>query len=271
MPVEKSIVGDLINFRGLVYAPINENGVVYLFGKVTEDLHMYVEEIKPGFPDCIARRFTGKGWERIRVEFEYKSSNFKQHGHEPDGCDVVICWEHDWVDCPIEVIELRTTILDMENVSIKRPGKTYTELDTPKTLDAIFARVGTQEAPRNWWERIRSALHEHDEEIWLNIGEKRVGLYSPEKAFISFQAAKTALVFECFSRGQSMEGAKVANKKYAPRWARFTVKNEDQVEYAVNTLIESQARLKAALKAGERTSYYSGGEGFPKKVEKTDT
>ena len=77
MPKEESIVGDLINFRGLVYAPLNENGVIYLFGKVTEDLHMYVEEIKPGFPDCIARRFTGKGWERIRVEFEFKSSNFK--------------------------------------------------------------------------------------------------------------------------------------------------------------------------------------------------
>ena len=48
MTDKKSIVGDLINFRGLVYAPLNENGVVYLFGKVTEDLHMYVEEIKPG-------------------------------------------------------------------------------------------------------------------------------------------------------------------------------------------------------------------------------
>jgi hypothetical protein len=55
----RSIVGDLINFRGLVYAPLNENGVVFLFGKVAEDLNMYVEEIKPGFPDCIDGRFTG--------------------------------------------------------------------------------------------------------------------------------------------------------------------------------------------------------------------
>ena len=38
----RSIVGDLINFRGLVYAPVNENGVVFLFGKVAEDLNMYV-------------------------------------------------------------------------------------------------------------------------------------------------------------------------------------------------------------------------------------
>lgn len=57
---EKSIVGDLINFRGLVYSPMNENGVIFLFGKIAHDLNMYVEEIKSGFPDCIARRFIGK-------------------------------------------------------------------------------------------------------------------------------------------------------------------------------------------------------------------
>ncbi len=31
MSNNKSVVGDLINFRGLVYAPMNENGVVFLF------------------------------------------------------------------------------------------------------------------------------------------------------------------------------------------------------------------------------------------------
>ncbi|RKY09028.1 MAG: hypothetical protein DRP66_03220 [Planctomycetota bacterium] len=30
MSNDKSVVGDLINLRGLVYAPMNENGVVFL-------------------------------------------------------------------------------------------------------------------------------------------------------------------------------------------------------------------------------------------------
>lgn len=76
-----SIGGDLINFRGLVYAPLNENGVVVLFGKVMEDLTIYIEEFKP---DCIARRFVGKGWKRIRIEFEFKSKNFQNHKHNPN-------------------------------------------------------------------------------------------------------------------------------------------------------------------------------------------
>jgi hypothetical protein len=37
---DKNVVGDLINFRGLVYSPTNENGVIFLFGRVTEDLNM---------------------------------------------------------------------------------------------------------------------------------------------------------------------------------------------------------------------------------------
>ena len=43
MMKSESVVGDLINFRGLVYSPLNENGVIFLFGKVMEDLNMYVE------------------------------------------------------------------------------------------------------------------------------------------------------------------------------------------------------------------------------------
>jgi hypothetical protein len=261
---EQSIVGDLINFRGLVYSPINENGVVYLFGKVTEDLHMYVEEIKPGFPDCIARRFTGKGWERTRVEFEFKSSNFKFHGHNPDGCDLVVCWEHDWKECPIEVIELRSVISDMDNVPIKRPGTTVHEMEAEKTMEALFDRAGTQETPRKWWESILSALHDHDDEIWLNIGMKYVGLYSPEKSFASLKPSKTALAFECFTRGEHMEGVQISNKKFSPRWGKFTVKNEAGIHTAIKALIDSQSRLKTALKTGEQTSYFSGGVGYSK-------
>ena len=76
--VERSIVGDLINFRGLVYAPQTESAVLFLFGKVAEDLNMFVEEMRPEAPDAIVRRFTGKGWERLRVEFEQRSSDFQR-------------------------------------------------------------------------------------------------------------------------------------------------------------------------------------------------
>jgi hypothetical protein len=102
-----------LNFRGLQHAPVNEQGVVFLFGMVCCELGFVVEAIRTGFPDCEAKRRVDKArdkWERVKIEFEYRSKTGKEHGHNPKDCDVMVCWEHDWPECPIEVVELRTAI-----------------------------------------------------------------------------------------------------------------------------------------------------------------
>jgi hypothetical protein len=47
-------------------------------------------------------------WQRVRIEFEFESRNFLKHRHKKDGCDMIICWRHNWPECPsnIEVLEL---------------------------------------------------------------------------------------------------------------------------------------------------------------------
>lgn len=112
---EESVVGEAINFRGLVYGPINEQGVVFLFSKVSKDLNIEMEEIKTGFPDAIGRVKTSRGYARRRMEFEFRSSEFKKHGHSVQDCDIIVCWEHDWTDCPpeLEVIELRSVVKEL--------------------------------------------------------------------------------------------------------------------------------------------------------------
>jgi hypothetical protein len=109
---EESIVGEVINFRGLVYAPINEQGVIFLFSKISKDLNIEIEEIKTGFPDAVGRVKTSRGYARRTIEFEYKSSNYD---HLPEKCDILVCWEHDWPDCPdgIEVIALKEAIKEL--------------------------------------------------------------------------------------------------------------------------------------------------------------
>jgi hypothetical protein len=102
--------GEPIDFLGLRHAPLNEQGVVYLFGILSKQLGFIIEAVRTDFPDCEGKRqIPGKQgrWEQVSIEFEYKSSNFKEHGHNPDECDVIVCWENDWKDCPIEVISLK--------------------------------------------------------------------------------------------------------------------------------------------------------------------
>lgn len=260
MVKDKSIVGDLINFRGLVYSPVNEDGVVFLFSRVVDDLHMYIEEIKPGFPDCVARRFTGRGWERILIEFEYLSSNFKQHGHDANECDIVVCWEHDWKSCPIEVIELKTEILNMKNWPIQHP-KTSVEPgpEGEDPLKHLFEINHIPTSVQSWYTDIEKSLRDWNEEIWTNIGNKYIGFYSPEKSFASIKPQPTCIQVEYFSRGDPLPGTKVASQKLSPRWAKFTIKGQDQIKEALEILKEAHSRLKSAIKSGEPTAYFSGG------------
>jgi len=105
--------GNPIDFRGLRHEPVNEDGVVFLFGMVARELGYLVEAVQAGFPDCEAKRQVEAGkWQRVRIEFEYESRNFRDHGHSPEGCDVIVCWRHNWPECPndLEVVELRSVI-----------------------------------------------------------------------------------------------------------------------------------------------------------------
>jgi len=258
---DKSLVGDLINFRGLVYAPLNENGVIFLFGKIVDDLNMYIEEIKPGFPDCIARRFVGKGWESIAIEFEYKSSNFKQHSHDPKKCDVIVCWEHDWPECTIEVIELKSEIQNLKNYPIARPGSSDNKAkDIEKDIDKILSRKGAAPDVKRWYKAIFDGLSKVDDSIWAKVGTKYVGWYSPEKSFASITFGKHSIGVDCFSRGEPIKGTRVSNQRFAPRWCWFAVKSDDAVKQAVQILTESYKRIKEAIHVGEPTGYFSGGE-----------
>jgi len=114
--VEIAEFGELIDFRGLRHAPINESGVIYLFGMVSHELGFMVEAVHAAFPDCEAKRHIGENrYQRVRIKFEYKSSNFISHGYDPAGADMIVCWVHDWQDCPLEALELKSVIDKLES------------------------------------------------------------------------------------------------------------------------------------------------------------
>jgi hypothetical protein len=90
--------GEPVDFRGLRHAPVNEQGVVYLFGMVSRELGFLVESIRTAYPDCEGKRCIDAKrqiWENVLIEFEYRSSNFREHGHNVQDCDLIVCWIHD--------------------------------------------------------------------------------------------------------------------------------------------------------------------------------
>jgi len=258
MVTERSIVGDLINFRGLVYSPINEQGVVFVFGKVAGDLNMYVEEIKTGFPDCIARRFTGRGWERVGIEFEFRSSSFERHGHDATECDIIVCWEHDWAQAPLEVIELREVVKDLPNPPTERPDTSADPTGAPQTLDAYFARRGTDPRAQELYRLMEEAVRAIDDEVWVKISDKSITYYSPERVFAYVRGQKTQIRIQPFTRGEPMEGvAPFGFARGGHKWGRIILKTEGDLQKVVAALKEAHCRIREAIRNNENTGWFA--------------
>ena len=109
-PADSRRFGELLRFRTLEYSPTDESGVIYLFGIISSDLGFILDGLSKGFPDAEGKRRVGKEWRRVQIEFEHESRNFHAHGHDPAGCDLIVCWEHNWPECPVEVLELRSAV-----------------------------------------------------------------------------------------------------------------------------------------------------------------
>jgi hypothetical protein len=102
--------GPLMNLPEMVHEPLNEQGVIFAFGIVARKLGFSVLRFQTRFPDCEALREVVRGQlQRVNVEFELDSRNFLRHHHDAERCDIIVCWVHNWKECPkhIEVIELR--------------------------------------------------------------------------------------------------------------------------------------------------------------------
>jgi hypothetical protein len=98
---------------------VNEAGVVFAFGVLARRLGFVVHRVQTEFPDCEAMRRMAKGqWQRVRIEFEYESRNFVKHGHDKNGCDLIVCWTHNWEGCPLEVVELKKWVVEIYNQGI---------------------------------------------------------------------------------------------------------------------------------------------------------
>jgi hypothetical protein len=105
--------GRTLGFRAFAYAPTYEAEVVSLFSSIADDLGFEIVSQRSAFPDCEARRIVNprrKRYKKCLIEFEFRSSDYKQHKHPLKGCDLIVCWIHDWDDCPLEVLELSSRI-----------------------------------------------------------------------------------------------------------------------------------------------------------------
>ena len=89
---------------------IDEKAVIFLFGRIFRFLNfddVTVGHEKAG--DLDAWAWNEREMRDTIIEFEATSRNFDIHKHDPKKCNLIVCWEHNWKQCPrnIEVLELK--------------------------------------------------------------------------------------------------------------------------------------------------------------------
>jgi len=130
---------------GMESPPENELGVVCLFTLMHRRLGFKrIRRIQTRFPDCVAIRRDGSSEREVRIEFEFRSGDFRRHGHSARRCDCIVCWEHDWIDTPKRlegnVIDLRKFVGMGRDVWMQPIGKEYWEWHDQ-----------TREKTGRWW------------------------------------------------------------------------------------------------------------------------
>ena len=255
----KTVVGELINFRGMVWAPVNEQGVVFLFGKIAHELGMYVEVVRPGYPDCIAKRYIGKGrWEEVRVEFEFKSHDFERHGHDPTECDMLVCWEHDWNGCPkhIEVIELKQEIRKLENFPLLPPDQASTGGDY--SLDLHFNRSSS--LARSLFEYLDRQIKNIDDAIYFKVAKYRLMYYSPKRVFAAVALRKEFLNIHLFTNGKNLKRVEGFSGEYGYKWGNMYVRSKGGAKQAASVLKQSHKMIEECIRKNIPTGWYAEAE-----------
>lgn len=255
----RNIVGRLINFRGLVYAPTNEQGVVFLFGKIAHEFGMYVELIRTGYPDCIAKRYIGKDqWEDIRIEFEFKSSDFRRHKHKAEDVDMIVCWEHDWQECPksIEILELENEIGKLENISVEAPDKISksSEHDINEHLNR-----GSKETVEIY-RTFNKGVLKIDDNIYNKAHKYRIYYYSPKRVFAAVKVMRNGLNIHLFTNAKKIKGVESFGKDYGQKWGRIYVLHKKDIPLAIAALKKSHQLINYCVENNIPTGWYAEAE-----------
>lgn len=91
--------------RGKLRPPESEDELRQIFDRYAYLMGIRILHYQTGFPDYTIQR----GSDTLRAEAELFSRNFVEHGHDPGGCDLIVCWEDNLIDSlGLEVLEIST-------------------------------------------------------------------------------------------------------------------------------------------------------------------
>jgi len=204
-----SLVGDVLDFRGMLFAPVTPEGVKDMLLTLLPDLQMRDVQYWPDGTGSVQRR-VGEAWQKLQVVSAVHSQDVKGHIAATGPIDLVICYVNDGVDFLVEVLPLkprtRTEASGALQTSLTEPEvDVASAIAEPTALDTYLARRSA--ATRYPFQRLHQAIRALSPEIRMTVtrGQRAQGgmsYASPERVFlfVMFQEHH-GLGVEAFTRG----------------------------------------------------------------------
>ena len=122
-----------------------------------------IVSISPSFPDAII--LDKRDSREYRAEFEFRSSSFMEHEHDPFGCDVIICWINDLDDSiNFPIWEVSTgfipNVFDTLNVDRKVFSLMIQNRLLTRENNSLKKQLEVENVSRRDWRKVRPFLDE---------------------------------------------------------------------------------------------------------------
>ncbi len=171
------------------HEPRTEQEVVCLFGALLHylDVPLIIDQVRTPFPDCLTRN--AESGQPIRIEFELYGHHFIQHCHDPNGCDMIVCWIDDWGQWPdnLRVVQLREVVRTrcpsiIEHISDREPRTLWNEdsfmqecqtnglcEDSLKTIRSILKFTKSHNLGPQWLSDPKESFAVHDRDQFFKV------------------------------------------------------------------------------------------------------
>jgi hypothetical protein len=134
--MEKSFVGNPVQWPGLIYSPLNIEGVIFALGAVAASTGLLFEEFHKNSQTAICRRKTESGWERLKVAFAVRSSTYFSPGND---IDLLICWLNDVSEA------LTIPCLALSEISAASMNDIHSAAHESRSLESILPEGAAQD------------------------------------------------------------------------------------------------------------------------------
>ena len=168
---------------------------------------------------------------------------------------MIVCWEHDWKECPksIEVLELQNEVKQLENINVEAPDKI--SRSSEYEIDEYLKRASKESIA--WFREFDKKASKINDSIYCKAHKYRIYYYSPKRVFATVKVMKKGLGISLFTNAKRIKGVESYGGEYGKKWGKMTVLEKKDLPLSINALKKSHDYINNCVENNITTGWYA--------------